>query len=133
MLQAGSFLAYARALAARTGVPLLVALTIARRTFVYIPIIAFCIVGLISFDGQKSFLYGPFLCLIFGWVAQRHTRRPFNSSFLVVVTAAFVAASLAEYYVFGSIIIAVEFIRRLFFCARPAHGLLLRFLSEPPR
>jgi hypothetical protein len=115
LLPAGSFLAYARALAAKTGVPIMVALTIAHRAFVYIPMVAFCIVGLISFDGQKSFLYGPFLCLVFGWVAKRHTRHPLNSSFLVMVTGALVAVSLAEYYVFGSMIIAVEFVRRLFF------------------
>lgn len=115
LLPAGSLLAYGRSLAARAGVPFMVALSIAHRRSVYIPIIVFCVIGLISFDGQKSFLFGPILCLVFGWVAKRHARRALNSSFLVAATAALVGACLAEYHTFGSMIIAIEFVRRLFF------------------
>ncbi len=114
LLPAGSFLAYARAMAAKSGVPILAALTVVHRKFIYILIIAFCIVGLISFDGQKSFLYGPILCLVFGWTAKRHSYQPLNSSFFIAACAALVGTSIAEYYIWGTPFLAIEFVRRLF-------------------
>ena len=114
LLPAGSFLAYARSMAAKSGVPILAALTVIHRRFIYILVIAFSILGLISFDGQKAFLYGPVLCLLFGWVAKHHAYRAFNGSFLVAAAAGLAGLSIAEYLILGTPFLAWEFIRRLF-------------------
>lgn len=114
LLPAGTVLAYVCALAAKSGVPILAALTVVHRKLIYILIIAFSIVGLISFDGEKGALFGPVVCLIIGWVAKRHAHRLLDSSFLVTAMAALVGISIAEYLIFGSMIIEIFIVRRLF-------------------